>query len=332
MPAAVETMAYVGQKPWHGLGEQLPPNPSTQHILEAAGLDWNVVKTPLHYVIDGVKRTVADQFGLVRETDGAYLSTCGKDYIPIQNKQIFDFFRRFTEKGEMTMETAGSLRGGRHIWALAKIGSSFKLADNDEVADYLLFSQPHEYGIAWTVKLTAIRTVCGNTLQMALKDPTGEATAFKQEHTVELDSALMDIVEETITGAKTQAERFKAQAELLSKTPYKPDDAAHLIAELFQPELLKGEDEFGKTLTVNPVQFKTNAGRAWEALSTSPGSQLKSAKNTWWGVVNAVTYVVDHRLGRKSNRDAALHNAWFGSRGTLKTRALEAAVEYAEAA
>ena len=83
---------------------------------------------------------------ITRDSDNKILSHCGDDYVPIQNDQIFDFFKKFTEAGHMKMETAGSLRGGSEIWGLAKIAADFELAGGDEVKGYLLINQPHVAG------------------------------------------------------------------------------------------------------------------------------------------------------------------------------------------
>jgi len=42
MAAEIETLFYVREKPWHGLGVRVENAPSSQKALVAAGLDWNV--------------------------------------------------------------------------------------------------------------------------------------------------------------------------------------------------------------------------------------------------------------------------------------------------
>ena len=93
---------------------------------EAAGLDWTVSKRP-SYTLDAPEWgddvgliQAENTFHIVRDSDNRVLSHCGRDYIPVQNKDIFEFFKRFTEAGHMKMETAGSLKDGGEIWGLAK--------------------------------------------------------------------------------------------------------------------------------------------------------------------------------------------------------------------
>ena len=50
MVAAVETMAYAGELPWHGLGTKVPQDLSTDEFIKQAGLDWTVSKKPMFFM------------------------------------------------------------------------------------------------------------------------------------------------------------------------------------------------------------------------------------------------------------------------------------------
>lgn len=52
MSAEVETMFYVREKPWHGLGTNVEAALSSREALIAAGLNWEVVQEKL-YTKDG---------------------------------------------------------------------------------------------------------------------------------------------------------------------------------------------------------------------------------------------------------------------------------------
>ena len=167
----IETMAWTGDKPWHGLGIEVAPDLTPEEMLKAAQLEWTVTKRPAYTLTDpqwhedvGVMQADGHHF-ITRDSDNRILSHCGDDYIPIQNEDIFKFFKKFTEAGHMTMDTAGSLRDGAEIWGLAKIAADFKLAGGDEVKGYLLINQPHVAGKAMTIKFTPIRVVCNNTVR-----------------------------------------------------------------------------------------------------------------------------------------------------------------------
>ena len=47
MAHAVETMAYAGELPWHGLGVKVAEDLTPREMQEAAGLDWTVEKLPM---------------------------------------------------------------------------------------------------------------------------------------------------------------------------------------------------------------------------------------------------------------------------------------------
>lgn len=36
----VAEMAYIGEKPWHGLGQELPEDATIEQMRKAAGMEW----------------------------------------------------------------------------------------------------------------------------------------------------------------------------------------------------------------------------------------------------------------------------------------------------
>ncbi|MCM1561718.1 MAG: hypothetical protein NC123_19615 [Butyrivibrio sp.] len=52
MAANVESMFYVREKPWHGLGTMVAEAPDSAAALRLAGLDWNVVQKEI-MTVDG---------------------------------------------------------------------------------------------------------------------------------------------------------------------------------------------------------------------------------------------------------------------------------------
>lgn len=341
MSHEVETMAWAGEKPWHGLGVEVDPNLTPLEMQEAAKLNWTVSKRP-SYTLDAPEWSenvgiiqAENTFHIVRDSDNRILSHCGRDYIPIQNSDIFKFFKRFTEAGHMTMETAGSLKNGGEIWGLAKISEDFELVGGDLIKGYLLIDQPHIVGRSMTIKVTPVRVVCNNTMTMALRQD-GTAS-FRMPHVREFGDEVIEAAEEALGLSTEQMTKFKEAATLLSNKKAKHSEVLDYIGEIYQPIMIaeyRNEQrlrEEGKAIGIQePLKDKLNKfpSLVVDAMEYSPGANLKSAKGTWWGALNAVTYVEDH-LRESQNEGNALHSSWFGAAANRKGKALELALKRA---
>jgi phage/plasmid-like protein (TIGR03299 family) len=287
-----------------------------EQMMRAAKCDWPVVMRPNTFKGGGVDRD-AKSYTLVRETDWAVLSTVSEHYKPVQNAEVFDFFKKFTASGKMVMETAGSLDGGKYVWALAKCKGDFRLGKNDEVKPYLLIVSPHVRGAAVVMKYTAIRVVCWNTMTMALGASLrhSESGTFRMPHTKRFAEQIK--YAEQALGLTTAAnDEFKEAAEHLAKVRVDTSKVYEYFGHLLNPT--------GAELKRTPVMLP----KFKDALERAPGQQLATAKGTWWGALNAVTYVIDHDIGK--DRQTALKNAWLANMARLKSRALALALEEAK--
>jgi phage/plasmid-like protein (TIGR03299 family) len=302
-------MAYAGDTPWHGLGVKVPADLSPIQMLDKAGLNWSVEKESL---ITSSGHAVPDKKALVRSSDNKVLDIVGKDWNPVQNQEAFEFFDDFVSSGDMEMHTAGSLKGGQIVWALAKVKESFKVFGNDEVESYLLFSNPHRFGQSVDVRFTPIRVVCNNTLTLSLQ--TKSETAVKLNHKKAFDA---DQVKEMLGIASFKLQQYKEMAEFLGSKRFDGKTFNEYLTSLF-PSYSKAE---GVTVS-KPHQ------RVLELVDTQPGAEF--AAGSWWSAFNAVTYFTDHERGRDA--DARLQSAWYGQSKGLKLKALESAIEFAEAA
>jgi phage/plasmid-like protein (TIGR03299 family) len=135
-------IAYVGEEPWHGLGEKLPAGASMDTWLRAARLEWELKRLPVRYLVDGRIRTTDERFVLVRGDTHAALSVVSDDYQIVQPREVLEFYRELMELYGYTLETAGALDGGRKVWALARTGTT-GAADKggkDELAAYVLLA------------------------------------------------------------------------------------------------------------------------------------------------------------------------------------------------
>ena len=134
----------------------------------------------------------------------------------MQNSEAFDFFTEFVSNGDMAMDTAGSLKGGQIVWAMADVRDGFTLFDGDEVRGYLLFSNPHMYGKSIGIKFVMERVVCNNTLAVALSDD--RQASVRVNHRTQFDP---ERVKEILGVSHNKVEQFKEAAEFLGSRNYK---------------------------------------------------------------------------------------------------------------
>jgi phage/plasmid-like protein (TIGR03299 family) len=309
-------MAYAGDVPWHGLGVKVSNDLTPEQMLKAAGLDWTVDPVELFAEV-GDRRLPTGHRALVRSTDQRVIDVITDDWNPVQNQDAFEFFNDFVAHGDMSMETAGSLKDGKIIWALAKVKDSFDLfGGKDRVDAYLHFTNPHQYGQSIDVRFTPIRVVCNNTLTLSLN--TKSKNMVKVSHRREFDA---DQVKEALGVAKHKLAKYKEMAEFLSQKRYNSENVVDYFKRIFPVLTTKADSK---------KELSNSAGRALEIVKydSQPGAEY--GKGSWWEAFNTITYMTDHEIGRSV--DARLTSAWYGANKNLKTRALELAVEYADAA
>jgi phage/plasmid-like protein (TIGR03299 family) len=240
------------------------------------------------------------------------LATIGKDWEPVQNSEAFAFFNKFVENGDMKMETAGSLQGGNYVWGLAKIKKSFELFGGDVINPYLLFTNPHKYGLPVDIRFTAIRVECNNTLTMALGK---KANFFKASHRMVFDP---EMAKEALGIASKKMDDYIEQVQVLGENQYTKETVDNYFSEVFPVQVVKGKDESKKEKSKNHKE-------ALIALENQPG--LEYAPGSWWQAYNAVTYITDHLMAR--TQEARVTNIWYGQTKELKIKAFEKARDYA---
>lgn len=318
MAHEVETMAYAGELPWHGLGVPVSNDLTPSQMMEKAGLDWKVQEVE-SFIEFGGNKIATGQKALVRETDGRILTTVGENWKPVQNEQAFEFFHDYVMEGGMEMHTAGSLKGGKMVWALAKVKDTFELFGGDRVDSYLLFSNPHTYGKTIDIRFTPIRVVCNNTLSFSLD--TESVNSVKCGHRTEFDA---NAVKAALGIANQKMETYGEMASYLGSRRFTQDSYIEYLNQVFPRSTDKRVS--GKSLSADTLS--RNAKLAYDSLELQPGAEY--AEGSWWQAFNSVTFITDHVQGR--NADNRLYSSWFGGNQRRKGEALKSAIKYAEAA
>jgi phage/plasmid-like protein (TIGR03299 family) len=306
MVNGVAQMAYAGETPWHSLGTEVSDDISTDGMMKAAGLDWSVTKQPMYYLTDiGEMGEVPGKSALVRSSDNKVMDIVGSDWNPVQNAEAFEFFREFVDAGDMQMHTAGSLKEGKMVWALAKVNDGFTIKTaqgEDSIESYLLFSNPHQYGKSIDVRFTPIRVVCNNTLTLSLDQNVDQYVRVGHQRPFNAEDAMA-----TLGMAQQKLETYKEAAEYLCQKSYTTDQML---------------DYFNQVFPSASDRDSNKSREAQEVMHTQAGANL--GEGTFWQLFNTVTYMTDHTLGR--NNDNRLQSSWYGSNQNVKKKALELAV------
>nr|WP_175801013.1 DUF932 domain-containing protein [Burkholderia anthina] len=315
----VQSMAYVGQTPWHGLGNQLAANQPIEVWADRAGMNWTIESSEVRYVSGsagiGSIHAFPDQKVLYRSDTKAPLSVVSARYQVVQPREILEFYRDLTEVGGFELETAGVLKEGRKFWALAKTGQSGMLKGKDLVKGYLLLATACDGTLATTAQFTSVRVVCNNTLAIALGDGTG---VVKVPHRSQFDP---QAVKRQLGIAVSSWDAFMVRTKALAERKVTDTTADAFFRRVLTYTVTNPSERDGQTVNERAIRAASElyAGRG-------KGALLASAAGTAWGLLNSITEYVDHHRRARSDdhrRDAA----WFGQGALIKQRAWDEAIK-----
>lgn len=275
MSANVETMFYVRNVPWHGLGTKVMEAPASSEALKLAGLDWKVLQEPVYTengeLIRGYKANV-------RDTDRKVLGVVTDRYKVVQNQDAFAFTDALLGQG-VRYETAGSLMGGKKVWLLAHMPQEY-IISGERISPYLVFSNTHDGSGAVKVAVTPIRVVCSNTLNLAL---ASAKRSWSMVHTGDIKSKLEE-AKKTLFLADAYMESLGKEFEVLQRQEMTEQKVREYISQLLPA------DENATD------QQKKNMERLREDLTARyfDAPDLKGMGNNAYRFINAVSDFATH--------------------------------------
>lgn len=343
----------VGGTPWGGLGRDLPAGCTIERAAALAGMDWEAKAAPAVFVRDDGTSGDTDQKVIYRGDTGRALSVMGSGYQVVQPRAVLEFFRSATENGGWHLRTAGTINGGRKLWALAEQDGAPTgvVKKGDEIASLLLLSTSLDGTSPTRAQSFALRLVCDNGMARAVN-----GAAVKVSHRSQFDPA---VILSAMQAAGDDFAGFLSASQRLAETGMSDSRALELLRELFPSNSGKAREgshhrtDAGEVLASAAATKRAAAAAASvqasallarlgaSAAATAPapkdhrnvarimelfkgaarGADLPSARGTAWGLLNAVTEFVDHEAGRAD--DSRLDSAWFGRGQALKAQALE---------
>ncbi|MGC9659218.1 UNVERIFIED_CONTAM: DUF932 domain-containing protein [Acinetobacter pittii] len=345
MAHQIETMAFVGQTPWHGLGNQLTQNQPIEIWAQQAGMDWRIESSNVSYMAknergQNILMPYEDQRVLYRSDTHAPLSVVSQRYQEVQPMEILEFYRDLTEQSGFELETAGVLKGGRKFWALARTGQSAALKSKDVSNGYILLATACDGTLATTAQFTSIRVVCNNTLAIALRGQNSSAGVVKVPHSTKFDA---EKIKQQLGISVRVWDEHMYEMKQLSQRKVTQQEAAVYFDAVFNNTMMSTIDQeesiiqfyrnvaTAKQINSSRADNKTEPnGRAMSKVMTmfnghGRGAELASAKDTAYGLLCSITEYIDHER-RAISTDHRMDSAWFGAGANIKQRGLEQAL------
>ncbi len=341
MAHQIEQIAYVGETPWHGLGNQLSPHQPIEVWAQQAGMDWRIESSDVSYMAkndrgQSIIMPYEEQRVLYRSDTHAPLSVVSQRYQEVQPIEILEFYRDLTEQSGFELETAGVLKGGKKFWALARTGQSTALKGKDVSNGYILLATACDGTLATTAQFTSIRVVCNNTLAIALRGQSSSAGVVKVPHSTKFDA---DKVKQQLGISVRQWEDHMYEMKQLTQRKVSQQEATAYFDAVFNNTSMCIADQEEKIIQFyhNVATQASSAAKKVEpngrAMSKAlnmfngqgRGADLSSAKDTAYGLLCSITEFADHER-RAMSTDHRLDSAWFGAGANLKQRGLEQAL------
>jgi len=301
-------MAFVGETPWHKLGQELEEGASIEQWQVAAGMDWSIERSPVRFNAQGNDQIYSGQSVLYRSDDNTPLSVVSNRYKPVQPREVLGFFRDLVAENGFKIHTAGTLMGGKRMWALAETGKFGEVCKGDGIGGFLVLSTSCDKTLATTARFTTVRVVCNNTLTAAVNRDVNQVSF---SHIQQFDHVA---VKAQLGNAVESFGSFMEMAKHLQKAKLSAEEAKDFVSFLVATSVQLADEEYD--VTTNRAYKKILA------LFNEEAKGIELVGHTKWGMVNAVTEYYDHFNPTRSD-DARLNSAWFGAGERAKNQALD---------
>lgn len=303
MSHEVESMFYAGDTPWHGLGYRLPANVSLVDALTHAKLDWTVNLQRM-FIRDKTQaaRTAVEVPGMravVRSVDSSVLGVVSDKYSPIQNRDLFDVFDKAVD-GRAVWHTAGSLRGGCEVWALAQVPGGWRVA-GEQHRRYLLATAGHDGKHEARFLPTDVRVVCKNTQGMAL-DSAEKDEILSVRHVGDVGARLATVAG-SFEAALGAFNGYQERMARLLDTILSPQRETEILEQVIEGDSSRAES------TRTAIRDLAHYGTGNRAIA-----------GTAYGLLQGTTEYVDHHRMQTATAEKRTVYATSGAGSRLKQR------------
>lgn len=258
---------------WANIGTSMREK-DIDNVLVKAGLDYSVIANPLYTELGNEKIEVKSNRVIMKD-NGSVCGVVSDKYVPMQNKDAFDFIRYINE--DITFVKAGETKSGL-VYVIGELNEMNILGDKFKT--HLIFQNSHNGRYQLAMSICPLRIVCENQFNLSFKESNA---TYIIRHTKNVESR-MAIASETLHKISEYMESFKAKAELFASQKVDATKVTKFLNYMFpekegmsEKAILKLEDEKAKFLKAYNAEDNQNF------------------KGSAWGLLNGLTDYITHK-------------------------------------
>lgn len=303
-------MAYMERtRTWKNLGTDVEKYMTSRDVLQAAGIDYDVVKTPCYHRFNG--KFVNDRKRKVwtmRQSDGFMYDTVSPDYEVVQNRDAFSISDDFGD--EFVFEKAGELhtikddqgRTGGLIYVIGRLPEVRILGDS--FVPYLIIINDFMGKRSIRVAITTLRLVCENQLQVGF----GEADNTQSIRHTKSASERLDEAKKIILSVSDYMKMVTKMAEGYAAMKVSPRQIGLVMDAMFPVSADDPEEKVKKVMKAR-AKYEEAFSRAYDSADNYV------FRGTAWGLVNAYTDLLTHKtLQGRATEETRFQNILFAKK------------------
>lgn len=276
---------------------------------------------------------------------------------PFQNEDIIKAILNFCSSNAISVDRVGTFDRGVRLFAICDFNSLFKVNGEDEVENKIIITHSHDVG-SLRFSILSERLVCKNQMVLPvnikrvsmrhnqvfspstaiskLKELQQGVSIFEKQaenlasssiRTTDLDNesyaqAQMYVIKELGDPDKPLKQQPTYVQEILGDTQDMLASAIALKTVLKAGSTIRTKEEDVDTQSASLRDLPSAYSEILNLYHNGPGSEMQSAFNTPWGILNAITHYYNHNSRMKGGVEGHYNSLWNGSKASTCQYAL----------
>lgn len=270
---------------WSEIGTNVANSNNLEEVLKNASLDYNVVGQPIFTEFGKEKIKLNDKVAMVRENDGHVYGIVSERYVPMQNKDAFDFINYIDE--DIKFVKAGETNTGL-VYIIGELNEMNVLGDKFKT--HVIFQNSHNGRYQLAMSICPLRIVCQNQFNIAFKESN---STFLIRHTKNIDTKLR-IAADALSEISNYMKIFNEKAELFAKQKITESKLTQFMNFMF-PTNEKMSEHVLESVEEEKAKF----------IKAYMNEDNRNFQGTAWGLINGVTDYITHKDFKRKVENAA---------------------------